>query len=135
MISIPSLPDGFDAKKEFPILEHWDFFNHGGVSPISARAAAALEKYTREAKEDAYLTGHWYGQADSIRAIAAKLINAHPDEIAFVKNTSEGIAFVANGLEWKSGDEIVSAAVEYPANVYPWMDLAHRFGVKHVMVP
>ena len=135
MTSIPPLPDGFDALKEFPILSRWDFFNHGGVAPISARAATALEKYTREAAGDAYLTGNWYAQADKTRALAAKIINAHPDEIAFVKNTSEGIAFVANGLDWHAGDEILSTSVEYPANVYPWMDLAQRFGVKHVMVP
>jgi cysteine desulfurase / selenocysteine lyase len=63
------------------------------------------------------------------------LINAHPDEIAFIKNTSEGLAFAANGLDWKAGDEVISTAVEYPANVYPWMDLAQRAGIRHVMVP
>lgn len=135
MSGVPALPTGFDALREFPILSRWDFYNHAGVAPLSNRAAEALFKYTAEARDDAYLTGRWYDQAETARKLAAKLIGATPQEIAFTKNTSEGIAFVANGLEWHAGDEIVSTAVEYPANVYPWMDLAQRFGVKHIMVP
>jgi cysteine desulfurase / selenocysteine lyase len=135
MPTLPPLPGGFDAIREFPILERWAFFNHGGVAPISARAAAELERFGREARDDAYLTGKWYKRAEVTRRLAAQLIHADPKEIAFVKNTSEGIAFVANGLDWQAGQEVISTAVEYPANVYPWMDLAARFGVKHVMVP
>lgn len=132
---LPDFPAGFDARVEFPILKHWDFYNHAGVAPLSKRAADALIKYTNQAQNEAYLNGRWYDQAERCRKLFAKLIGSTPEEIAFVKNTSEGIAFVANGLEWKAGDEIVSTAVEYPANVYPWMDVAQRFGAKHVMVP
>jgi len=135
MSDLPSFPMGFDPQREFPILSRWDFYNHAGVAPLSNRAAEALLRYTAEARDDAYLTGRWYDHAETTRELAAKLIGATPKEIAFIKNTSEGIAFVANGLEWNAGDEIVSTAIEYPANVYPWMDLAQRFGVKHVMVP
>ncbi len=135
MHELPPLPTGFNVQAEFPILNHWTFFNHGGVAPISARAAVELERYAREARDDAYLTGKWYKRAENTRKLAAQLINADPKEIAFVKNTSEGIAFVANGLDWHEGEEIISTAVEYPSNVYPWMDLAARFGVKHIMVP
>ena len=133
--AVPPLPAGFDPAKEFPILKDWTFLNHAAVAPISARAGAALEKYTREATHDAYLTGHWYQQADECRARAARLINAAPEEIAFIKNTSEGLAFVANGWDWKAGDEIIGTAVEYPANVYPWMDLERRLGLKYIQVP
>jgi selenocysteine lyase/cysteine desulfurase len=131
---LPPLPPAFDVSAEFPIVNEWTFLNHAAVAPLSARAAAALEQYAREASRHAYLAGQWYVHADAARARAAKLLNATPEEIAFVKNTSEGLAFVANGLDWRRGDEVVSTAVEYPANVYPWMDLA-RLGVKHVMVP
>jgi len=132
---LPPLPAGFNTRAEFPILGKWDFFNHGGVAPISKRAADALTKYTGEALNDAYLSGNWYGHAETTRKLAAQIINASPDEIAFVKNTSEGLAFVANGLDWRGGDEIISTAVEYPANVYPWMDVAQRHGCRHIMVP
>lgn len=94
-----------------------------------------MRRYVTQAQQDAYMTGQWYKQAEETRRLGAKLMNAEPKEIAFIKNTSEGLAFVANGLDWHAGEEIVSSAVEYPANVYPWMDVAQRFGVKHIMVP
>src|SRR5262249_43276910 len=49
-----------------------------------------------------------------------------PLDVAFVKNTSEGVGFVAEGLPWRPGDNMVTAAEEYPANVYPWMNLQGR---------
>jgi cysteine desulfurase / selenocysteine lyase len=131
----PPLPDDFKIDAEFPILKRWLFLNHAAVAPLCARAAAALRQYADEALHDAYLTGKWYKQAEHVRHSAARIIRADPHEIAFIKNTSEGLAFVANGLAWNSGDEIISTAVEYPSNVYPWMDLQKRLGVKHTMVP
>ncbi len=131
----PPLPLDFNVAREFPIVNRWAFFNHAGVAPIAACAAEALRRFADQARDDAYLTGRWYKQADVTRGLAARLIHADPAEIAFVKNTSEGLAFVANGLTWSRGDQIVSTAVEYPSNVYPWMDLAQRVGVEHIMVP
>ncbi len=135
MVAIPPLPGSFDVAREFPISRRWTFLNHAGVAPISARAAAAIEKFAAEARDDAYLTGKWYQRIESVRRLAAGFLNAKTSEIAFVKNTSEGIAFVANGLTWKPGDQVISTRVEYPSNVYPWMDLAHRLGVVHTMLP
>jgi cysteine desulfurase / selenocysteine lyase len=135
MNTIEPLPADFDIAAEFPIVRKWTFLNHAAVAPITASAARVIEQFAREARDDAYLTGRWYRRADDVRQLAARLINAETDEIAFAKNTSEGLAFVANGLDWNRGDRIISTAVEYPSNVYPWMDLAGRFGVEHVMLP
>src|SRR5204863_7262774 len=55
-------------------------------------------------------------------------------DIAFVKNTSEGIGIVAEGLPWRDGDNVVTAAEEYPSNLYPWLNLAPR-GVEVRIVP
>src|SRR3954462_12845744 len=118
----------------FPILRQWDFFNHAGVCPVPRVAADALRKYADQAQEVAYIDTGWYRDIEKLRGSAAKLLNAHSEEIAFVKNTSEGIATVANGIEWKPGDRIVTTAVEYPANIYPWMDMAARFGAELAMV-
>ncbi|MCY2951234.1 MAG: aminotransferase class V-fold PLP-dependent enzyme [Planctomycetota bacterium] len=120
---------------EFPILGRWDFYNHAGVSPLPRRAAEAIRKYAREAEEGAYLGTDWFKDIERLRGVAGRLINAKREEIAFVKNTSEGIATVAGGIDWRAGDRIVTTGVEYPANVYPWMNVAKRFGVELVMVP
>ena len=118
----------------FPILKEWDFFNHAGVCPLPKVAADALRKYAQQAQDVAYIDTGWYRDIEKLRISAAKLINATADEIAFVKNTSEGIATVANGIDWRPGDCIVTTAVEYPANIYPWMDVAKRFGLELIMV-
>ena len=68
------------------------------------------------------------------RAGCARLINAHPDEIAFIANTTQGIGLIAEGYPWKPGDSVVTASEEYPSNLYPWMNLKDR-GVTLRTVP
>src|SRR6185503_478722 len=101
---ISSLIGNSDA---FPILRQWDFFNHAGVCPLPRVAADALKTYAQQAQEVAYIDTGWYRDIEKLRKLSAQLINAHSEEIAFVKNTSEGIATVANGIEWRNGDRIV----------------------------
>jgi cysteine desulfurase/selenocysteine lyase len=121
-------------KEAFPVLRDWDFFNHAGVCPLPKAAADAFRTYAAQAEAGAYLGTHWYADIEKLRVSAAQSINAHRDEIAFVKNTSEGISIVANGLDWQWGDRIVTTNVEYPANVYPWMEVVRTRGAKLVMV-
>lgn len=119
----------------FPVLRHWHFFNHAGVCPLPKSVADAMRKFATEGEAGAYLQSSWYADVEKLRVSTAELINAHRDEIAFVKNTSEGISIVANGIDWQWGDRIVTTAVEYPANVYPWMEVVRNRGAKLVMVP
>jgi selenocysteine lyase/cysteine desulfurase len=63
---------------------------------------------------------------EGLRTAAATLIHASPSEIAITKNTSEGIATVALGLDWRAGDRIVGFDEEFPANYYPWQRLQSR---------
>jgi selenocysteine lyase/cysteine desulfurase len=120
--------------EEFPVLSHWDFFNHAGASPLPRVVADAMRKYVAETETTAYLTGNRYGELDVIRAIAAKMVNADADEIALLKNTAEGLSIVAHAIDWQPGDRIVTAAGEYPANVYPWMEQSRR-GAELIFVP
>src|SRR5690606_22912159 len=116
------------------ILSHWDFFNHAGVAPVTRAAADAIRQFADQAESQSYLAENWYDQLGILRKTAAELINADREEIAFVKNTSEGISIVANGIDWQWGDHIVTTNVEYPANIYPWMEIARACGTKLVMV-
>lgn len=120
---------------EFPILNEWQFFNHAGVSPLPKRAADAIRQYVAQAEKQVYLFSNWYEDIEKLRKSCATLINAHRDEIAFVKNTSEGISTIARGIDWNAGDVIVTTGVEYPANVYPWMEIERTHGVKLIRVP
>lgn len=119
----------------FPVLKKWAFFNHAGVSPLPRVAADQIKRYANQAQAGAYLGGgSWYADLEVLRKLCAKLINALPEEIAFVKNTSEGISIVANGIEWQWGDVIVTTGVEYPTNIYPWMEVCRSRGTKLEMV-
>lgn len=132
LLTGPSLVGNAEA---FSVLRHWRFFNHGGVCPLPTVAADALRKYSDQASQGAYLNAGWYGRIDSLRHLFAKMIGARRGEIALIKNTSEGLGLIAAGIDWKQGDRIVTTAVEYPSNIYPWMDLSRRLGVELVMIP
>jgi selenocysteine lyase/cysteine desulfurase len=84
--------------------------------------------------EGAFRLRHWQEVGEETRGRFARMIGASPDEVAFIKSTSEGLSFVAAGFPWKEGDNLVTANVEFPSNVYPWMRLASR-SVEVRMVP
>ena len=114
------------VRANFPITRHYNFQNHAAIAPLSGPAAEAMAGYARELAESAYLQGTYYRAAEHVRQAAGRLLNADPDEITFVKNTSEGINYVANGIQWVTGDNVVSSAMEFVANVYPWLNLEAR---------
>lgn len=113
-------------RREFPITLHYNFMDHAAVAPLCGRAASAMRRYIEQAETHAYARGGLYLDSRRARAASAKLINADSDEVTFVKNTSEGLSMVANGLNWRNGDNVVTTNVEFPANVYPWQALQAR---------
>jgi selenocysteine lyase/cysteine desulfurase len=122
-------------RAEMPITERWAFFDHAAVAPISARALKAVNEWAADMAQNGDVMEHrWVQRIEEVRGLAAQLLDADSVDIAFIKNTSEGIGIVAEGFPWKSGDNVVTAAEEYPANIYPWMNLATR-GVELRLVP
>ena len=53
-----------------------------------------------------------------------------PEQVAFVRNTSDALSTVANGLSWRKGDNIVTFSREFPSNIYPWLRVRDNFGVE-----
>jgi selenocysteine lyase/cysteine desulfurase len=130
-----SMVDWTAIRKEFPVTERWAYFDHAAVAPMTARAQAALADWSRDVAENGDVNeSRWVERVESVRRQLADLLNADPLDVAFVKNTSEGIGIVAEGFPWAAGDNIVTAEEEYPANIYPWMNLAGR-GVELRRVP
>src|SRR4029077_2788427 len=87
--------------------------------------ADAVAGFIADARDSARLHyAAWERRAEETRGAAARLIGAERDEIAFVGSTSDGLAAIATGFEWRRGDSVVIAAEEFPANVYPWWGLA-----------
>src|SRR6266481_1600373 len=115
---------------QFPVREHLIYLNHAGVTPLCRAAANAMKQLADDARDFGSLHyDQWLAAYDGVRRAAAKLVNGSPADIALVKNTSEGIATIAMGLDWRAGDKIVAFAEEFPANYYPWKRLESK-GVK-----
>lgn len=118
--------------EEFPVTGKCIYLNHAGVGPLSRRAAERM----RMLAEWVSCTGDrfWVDrqqEAERVRELGARLLGAREvHEVAFVENTSSGLSLVAEGLDWREGDNVVGAAFEFPSNVYPWMSLADR-GVEY----
>jgi len=121
-------------RHEFPITERFVHLNHAGVAPASRRVVAAVTSFITEATTvDAPTQHRWGARCEQVRAGFARLVGAQADEIAFVKNTSEGLSLVAAGMEWRAGDNVIAVDGEYPSNVYPWFGL-RRWGVETRLV-
>lgn len=114
-----------DLAHEFPVLSHMNFLNHAAVAPLPRRSADIIHQFATEAMEQGSVAWPlWSGRVKLARTRAAQLLGAGEDEVAFVHNTTHGLLCVANSLPWRPGDNIVTAAGEFPANVHPWRNLA-----------
>lgn len=123
-------------RAEFPVTEKYVYMNHAGVAPISQRVRDAMIDFANDATVNGAVNVEaWVETAESCRNVAAQLINADASEIAFMKNTTQGILIAANGIDWCEGDNVVTSAVEFPANIYPWWSLKERYGIETRMVP
>jgi selenocysteine lyase/cysteine desulfurase len=67
---------------------------------------------------------------EQARSLLANLLGARPEQVAFMRNTSDALSTVANGLQWRPGDNIVTFSREFPSNIYPWLRIRDAFGVE-----
>jgi selenocysteine lyase/cysteine desulfurase len=114
-------------RDQFPVTEHLIYLNHAAVTPLCKAAADAMRHLADDASHyGSYHYSKWLDAYEGLRVATARLINANPDEIAIMKNTSEGIATVAMGIDWRPGDKVVGFEEEFPANYYPWQRLKSK---------
>ncbi|MFZ5926823.1 MAG: aminotransferase class V-fold PLP-dependent enzyme [Acidobacteriota bacterium] len=118
-------------RHEFPVTKNLIYLNHAAVAPLPRRGAEAMQQMAQDALDHGALHyPEWMEAVEGVKRAAARLLNADPAEIATVKNTSEGIATVALGLDWRPGDRIVAFQEEFPANFYIWKKLEQWKGVR-----
>ncbi len=114
-------------RKEFPVTDELIYLNHAAVCPLPRRTAGAVCAMANEYRD----RGSWdYPHIlDTVRRgreRLANLIDARPHEVAYVKNTTSGLMLAAESIPWRAGDSVVVAGIEFPANVYPWLNLRRR---------
>ena len=115
----------------FPALKHLTYLNSAAVSPIPTTAIEAINVQLNDVAlhGSAHYTD-WIDTKSRARALIAEMLSVRSDQIAFMRNTSDGFASIANGLNWAKGDNIVSFENEFPSNFYPWRRIRDEFGVE-----
>lgn len=115
----------------FPIVQNYTYLNSAAVSPIPTTAIAAVNTQLADVSASGTLHfAEWIATKNRARTLAGEMLSVRPDQIAFMRNTSDGFASISNGLDWRSDDNIVSFAREFPANYYPWRRVRDAYGVE-----
>lgn len=124
-------------RDEYAITEQYAFLSHAAVSPLSRRIVDAVStQLHRAANEPAVrLFPEIFALMADLRQRLAQLINARDSsEIVLMPNTAMGLNSAAVSLPLRAGDNVLVLEGDYPANIYPWQQLAYK-GVLTKMVP
>jgi selenocysteine lyase/cysteine desulfurase len=123
-------------RAQFPVCDEYVYLNHAAVSPLPLAAKLKMDQYLKERTEHGaanYPDVIWQLLING-RKLGAQLLHTNPDQIFFVRSTSQGLGVAATGIPFAAGDNLVLVEKEFPANLRPWMPLKRR-GVDLRMVP
>ena len=113
-------------KTAFPICGNKIFMAHAAVTALPRVVANAIIRFTEESAANFENFAALVQSIQEARISAANLIRSSPEEIALIGPTSLGLSLFANGIDWRTGDEVICYLDDYPANVYPWLNLRSR---------
>lgn len=120
-----------DIRTLFPYIKNdIIYFNHAATGPFSTLLVNAINKILKEKSErniDDF--NSFKDVAVETKSIIASMLNTVPERLAFTDNTTNGLNFLAQSIQWKKGDRILLNDIEFPANVYPFLNLK-RIGVE-----
>ena len=125
-----------NIRQLFPVTEKYTYLNSAAVSAMPKISVDAVLSQLRDASENGSVNFvDWVNTKQRCRELVAKMLKVRAEQIAFMRNTSDGFATIANGLPWAEGDNIVSFEREFPANFYPWRRIRDAFGVELRLCP
>ena len=115
----------------FPVTGRAIYLNHAAVSAPPTPTINAIQLQLADVSENGSVNfRRWLAVKDNARRLVAGMLGARPEQVAFMRNTSDGLSTVANGLDWRPGDNLVTFRQEFPANLYPWLRLRDALGVE-----
>jgi cysteine desulfurase / selenocysteine lyase len=119
-------------RLEFPALDRWTFLNTATCGQLPLRAREAMLRHLERRDEHACADlVEWFDDADSVRALAARLINCATSDIAFITNASTALSLMIGGIDWRPGDCMVTLADEFPNHLY-FSDMLARRGAEFI---
>lgn len=120
----------------FPAAQKYTYLNSAAVSPIPTTAIEAVNWQLNDVATNGTLHfSSWVDTKNRARALVAEMLKVRAEQVAFLRNTSDGVASIANGLKWEAGDNVVSFEREFPANYYAWRRVRDDFGVELRLCP
>ena len=121
-------------RAEFPVTHEWAYLNHAAVAPLPQRVVDTVCAFLHARQMGDMALVDWPPATEEARGLAARLLGAVPEEIAFINSTSDGLNLAANVLPIAPGENVILCDAEFPANVYPWINLERR-GVEVRIIP
>jgi cysteine desulfurase/selenocysteine lyase len=122
-------------RDEFPWADGTTYLNHASIGPLPERTRLAIEAFNRRRARPYELPDRdIFAMLVESRRLVAKLLSVTTEEIALTVNTGVGLGMVARALPLRSGDVVLVSDREFPANVYPWLQLRET-GVRVELVP
>ena len=121
---MPLTPE--EMRAFFPITRRYAYLDHAAIAPLATPVRSTMEVFLTRQSEEPFDREHWERLRGQVRNRVAELVMARAESITFIKNTTTGLGLVAAGLDWESGDNVVGVDREFPANIYPWMDLRRK---------
>ena len=120
-----------ELRALFPVTERVNYLNHAAVSAPPRPTIAAIQSQLADVSENGSVNFRdWLAVRERARRLVAGMLGARPEQVAFLRNTSDGLSTVANGLDWQPGDNLVTFRKEFPSNIYPWLRARDAFGVE-----
>lgn len=120
-----------ELRSFFPITQRAVYLNHAAVAPPATPTIQAVESQLRDVSQNGSLNYRsWLEVKRDTRESLASMIGARSEQVAFTRNTSDGLSTVANGLRWRAGDNLVTFRNEFPSNVYPWIRVRDALGIE-----
>ncbi|MCO6473361.1 MAG: aminotransferase class V-fold PLP-dependent enzyme [Melioribacteraceae bacterium] len=120
-----------EVRKNFDYLKSGKvYFNHAAIGPLSNNVVSRINKYI-ELRSTGEIENYpaFLSAQENVKRMLSKIFNASPERFAFVDSVSNGFNILAQGIEWKTGDRIILNDIEFPANVYPFLNL-RKLGVE-----
>jgi cysteine desulfurase / selenocysteine lyase len=114
------------ARSQFPVTKRMLYLDAAHQTPLATHVRAALEEFYSEGHEMAGPKPVWLRRVEETREQVAKFLNAASNEIAFTKNTSEGLNIAANAVPLTAGDNVVLIEGDHPNNAYAWLNLKRK---------
>ncbi|MEX0822215.1 MAG: aminotransferase class V-fold PLP-dependent enzyme [Rhodothermales bacterium] len=124
-----------EIRDRFPHVLRTTYLNHAATAPLSTPVVAAIRRYVEERHEtNVENFGAFQDVVGAARQRIARLIGTTVDRVEFAPNTSYALNVLARGLDWRRGDRVAVPGCEFPANVYPFLNLGH-LGVEVDFIP